>query len=116
MITMTLDGNGLAAAIGAAAAGIVVLGNFVMSVINWRDSRELKRLSINRDCQIKEVKDLVNGKSDQLTAFVAKAAFEAGRQHERQAPTEPSPQVAIVTPDGASIAPTVVSIKSPDKS
>lgn len=116
MITLSLDGNGLAAAIGAGAAGIVLLGNFVMSVISWRDNRELKRLSINRDTQIKEVKDLVNGKSDQLTAFVAKEAFEAGRTHQRTAPDEPSPPVAIVTPDAASVAPTVVSVVIPDKS
>lgn len=110
---ITLDGNGLSAVIAASVAGVVSVGTFVMSVINWYDARQIKRLSINRDVQIKEVKDLVNGKSDQLTAFVAKAAFEAGRQHEREAPHEPSPPVAVVSPDVATVAPTVVPVTVP---
>ena len=112
---ITLDGNGIAAIIAGGVAGIVSLGTFAMSVINWRDQRELRNLSINRDVQIKEVKDLVNGKSDQLTAFVAKEAFEAGRKHEREAPDQPSPPVAIVTPDTAAVAPVCVPVVIPDK-
>lgn len=107
---ITLDGNGIAAIIAGGTAGIVSLGTFAMSVINWRDSRRLKQLSMARDEQIKQVKDLVNGKSDQLTAFIAKEAFEAGRQHERNAPNEPSPPVAIVTPTAAALPPQCVPI------
>lgn len=113
-MTITLDGNGLAAAIGAGVAGLVSLGTFAMSVINWYDSRAIKRLSLARDVQLKEVKDLVNGKSEQLTAVVAERAFEAGRVHEREAPNEPSPPVAVVTPDAATMAPQVVPVKAKD--
>lgn len=113
-MTITLDGNGLAAAIGAGVAGVVSLGTFAMSVINWYDSRAIKRLSIARDQQIREVKDLVNGKSEQLTAAIAERAFEAGRAHEREAPNTPSPPVAVVTPDAAMLAPQVVPVRAPD--
>lgn len=82
--------------IGAIAAGIVLVGNFGMTVVNWWDQRELKRLSLNRDTQIKEVKDLVNGRSEQLQTFVAKEAYEKGRMHERVAPGTPSPDIAAV--------------------
>lgn len=93
---MTIDGNGAALVIGAICAGVVSLGTFTMQVINWFDARELKRLSRNRDGQIQEVKDLVNGKSEVLQQYVAKEAYEKGRDHERLAPGTPSPTVAVV--------------------
>lgn len=93
---MTIDGNGVALIIGAICAGFVTVGTFVMQVITWFDARELKRLSRNRDAQISEVKDLVNGKSDILQQYVAKEAYEKGREHERLAPGTPSPVVAVI--------------------
>lgn len=110
---MQVDFNGLAVIIPACVTAVVSLGGFAMTVINWMDSRQIKRLSIARDVQIKEVKDLVNGKSEQLTALVAEKSFEAGRVHERVAPGEPSPPVAVVTPDATAIAPVVVPVKIP---
>lgn len=108
---ITLDGNGIAAAIAAGCAGVVSLGTFAMQVISWRDAREIKRLSLARDVQIKEVKDLVNGKSVEHTALVAEKSFAAGRTFERDTPGEPSPPVAVVTPDATTIAPLVIPVK-----
>jgi hypothetical protein len=115
-MAIALDGNGIAAVIAASVAGIVSVGTFAMQVVSWRDNREIKRLSLARDVQIKQVKDLVNGKSDQLSAFVAKEAFEAGRTHEREAPNEPSPPVAVVSQDAAVLAPQIIPVKVPDNS
>lgn len=112
---MTLDGNGIALIIGALAAGIVTVGGFTMQVVTFLDTRKVKRdtgkltqMSAARDVKIQEVKDLVNGKSDQLNAVIAKDAFEAGRMHERVMPDRPSPAAVsvVLTPLPA---PTVVS-------
>jgi hypothetical protein len=112
---MTLDGNGVALIIGAVAAGIVTVGGFTMQVITFLDTRRVKRdtgnltkMSAARDVKIQEVKDLVNGKSDQLNAVIAKDAFEAGRMHERVMPGQPSPAAVsvVLTPPPA---PTIVS-------
>lgn len=113
---ITLDGNGIAAAIAAGCAGVVSLGTFAMQVISWRDAREIKRLSLARDVQIREVKDLVNGRSVEHTAMVAEKSFAAGRSFERDTPNQPSPAVAVVTPDGAGTAPQIVPVKVPDNS
>lgn len=113
-MAIALDGNGIAAVIAATVAGIVSVGTFAMQVISWRDAREIKRLSLARDVQIRQVKDLVNGKSDQLAAFVAKEAFEAGRAHERASPNEPSPPVAVISQDAAALPPQVVPVKVPE--
>jgi hypothetical protein len=93
---MTLDGNGIALIIGAVAAGLVTVGTLAMQVVTFFDTRKLKQMSIARDAQIATVKDLVNGKSDQLNAAIAKDAFEAGRLHERVMPNHPSPAAVSV--------------------
>lgn len=93
---MTIDGNALALIIPACAAGLVTVGTFAMQVITFFDTRKLKRMSTARDQQIREVKDLVNGKSEVLQQYVAKEAYEKGREHERLAPGTPSPTVAVV--------------------
>jgi hypothetical protein len=93
---MTLDGNGIALIIGALAAGLVTVGTLAMQVITFFDTRKLKQMSLARDKQIATVKDLVNGKSDQLNAAIAKDAFEAGRMHERVMPEQPSPAAVSV--------------------
>lgn len=108
MITLALDGNGIALAIGAGVTGIVSLTNLFMTVANWRKSSR-------RDTQIKEVKDLVNGKSEQLNALIGEKCFEAGRLHQLNYPDQPSPPVAIITPDSTAIAPQIVPINVPDK-
>jgi hypothetical protein len=102
MDTSMIDGNGVSLIIGAACAGIVTVGTFVMQVVTWKDARELKRLSIARDqtmaaqgAQLKVVKDLVNGQSEVVKAYVAKEAYEKGREHERVAPGTPSPVLAV---------------------
>lgn len=101
---MTIDGNGVALIIGACAAGVVTVGSFAMQVISFFDTRKLKRMSAARDVQIREVKDLVNGKSEHLQAAIAKDAYEAGRLHERTAPEMPSPSTVsvVLTPGPAS--------------
>lgn len=93
---MTIDGNGVALIIGAIAAGLVTVGTFAMQVVTFFDTRKLKRMSAARDMQIREVKDLVNGKSEVLQQYVAKEAYEKGREHERLAPGTPSPTVGVV--------------------
>lgn len=105
---MTIDGNGVAQIIGAVAAALVLVGGFGMQVVNFLDNRKLKQASLARDKKIQEVKELVNGKSDQLNAVIAKDAFEAGRMHERVMPDRPSPAAVsvVLTPLPA---PTVVS-------
>lgn len=100
---ITLDANGLVAVIGATVAGVVSMGTFAMQVVSYVDQRnlkkaqdELKLMSSARDIQIGQVKELVNGKSEQLQALVAKDAYEQGRMHERIAPGTPSPVLAVV--------------------
>lgn len=97
---MTIDGNGVALIIGACAAGLVTVGTFAMQVVSFFDTRKLKRMSAARDMQIREVKDLVNGKTEQMQAVIAKDAYEAGRLHERTAPDMPSPSAVsvVITP------------------
>lgn len=102
MDTSMIDGNGVSLIIGASCAGVVTVGTFIMQVITWRDARELKRLSKARDetmaaqgAQLKTVKDLVNGQSEVVKAYVAKEAYEKGREHERIAPGTPSPVLAV---------------------
>ncbi len=106
MSGIMLDGNGLALVITAICTGIVALatgiGTLIMQWITWKDARELKleaaelkRLSMQRDGQIKEVKDLVNGRQEQLQNYIAKDSYEKGREHERVAPGTPSPIVGV---------------------
>lgn len=100
---MNLDGNGVALIIAAGAAGLVTIGTFAMQVVTFFDTRKLKLMSAARDVQIREVKDLVNGKSEHLQAAIAKDAYEAGRIHERTAPDLPSPSAisVVLTPSPA---------------
>lgn len=90
---MTIDGNGVALIIGACAGGLVTVGTFAMQVLTFLDNRKRGN---QRGRQIQEVKDLVNGKSEVLQQYVAKEAYEKGREHERLAPGTPSPLVAVV--------------------
>jgi hypothetical protein len=93
---MTIDWNGASAMIAAGAAAVVTVGTFAMQVVTYLDTRKLKRMSAARDGQIAQVKDLVNGKSEVLQQYVAKEAYEKGREHERLAPGTPSPTVGVV--------------------
>lgn len=101
-----LDGNGWALVITAICTGAVTLGTLIMQIITFFDARELKRLSRARDGQIREVKDLVNGKSEKVIEAAAQASYEQGREHQRIAPDTPSPRVAVLP--GAAIATAVV--------
>lgn len=92
---MTIDGNAASLIIAAICGGIVTLGTFGMQVVTFLDTRKLKSMSRDRDVQIREVKDLVNGKSEVLQQYVAKEAYEKGREHERLAPGTPSPTVPV---------------------
>ncbi len=96
MSGIMLDGNGIALVIAACCTGAVTIGTLVMQIITFFDARQLKKLSQDRDKQIREVKDLVNGKSEVLQQYVAKEAYEKGREHERLAPGTPSPVVGVV--------------------
>jgi hypothetical protein len=96
MSGIILDGNGIALVIAACCTGAVTIGTLIMQIITFFDARQLKKLSMARDNQIREVKDLVNGKSEVLQQYVAKEAYEKGREHERLAPGTPSPTVGVV--------------------
>lgn len=96
MSGIMLDGNGIALVIAACCTGAVTIGTLVMQVITFLDARQLKKMSRDRDIQIAQVKDLVNGKSEILQQYVAKESYEKGREHERVAPGTPSPVVAVI--------------------
>jgi hypothetical protein len=110
---MSIDGNGISLIITACAGGLVMVGTFAMQVVTFIDTRKLKRMSSDRDVQIREVKDLVNGKSEQLNAAIAKDSFEAGRMHERVCPDQPSPAAVsvVLTPVPA---PAIIPVAPPE--
>ena len=91
-----MNGNDISLIIAAVCAGAVTLGTLVMQVVTFLDTRKLKKMSAARDVQISLVKDLVNGRSEQLNAAIAKESYEAGRMHERLAPNEPTPPAIAV--------------------
>jgi hypothetical protein len=93
MSGIMLDGNGLALVITAVITGIIALGGFVMQVITFIDNRKRGKA---RSAEIKEVKDLVNGKTEKVIEAAAQEGYEKGREHERLAPGTPSPRVAVV--------------------
>lgn len=100
-----MDGNSVAVVLGAAVAGVVSLGTFAMTVINWYDQRHVKQQQIQlkeqqdviqaqgdlRSQKIDQVKELVNGRLGELKIRIAKEAFEMGRSYQKEHPSDPSP-------------------------
>jgi len=97
---ITLDGNGIAATIGAAVGGVVLLGNFAMTWINWKDGRDLKRSNARiesagavREGKIDSLHSQVNGRLGELKVRIAKESFEVGRKFQRDNGDAPSPEM-----------------------
>lgn len=103
MSGIMLDGNGIAVVITAIGGIIVTIATLTMQIITFRDNR--KRGNQRAD-QIREVKDLVNGKTEKVMEAAAQACYEQGREHQRIAPDTPSPRVAVIP--SAAIATAVV--------
>lgn len=103
MSGIMLDGNGIALVLTAIAGMVVTIGTFAMQVLTFLDNRKRGN---QRAEQIKEVKDLVNGKTEKVIEAAAQASYEQGREHERLAPGTPSPRIAVVP--SATVATAVV--------
>jgi hypothetical protein len=96
---MTLDGNGVALIIGAMVAGIVSLGTFAMTFINWMDGRAMKRSQARletagkeREGKIDALHSQVNGRLSELKIRISKEAFEMGRRFQVANGDAPSPE------------------------
>lgn len=96
---MTIDGNGVALIIGAIVGGLVSLGTFAMTFINWVDGRALKRSNARietagkeREGKLDALHSQVNGRLSELKIRISKEAFEMGRNFQRTSGDAPSPE------------------------
>jgi hypothetical protein len=94
-----MDGNSIAAVIGACSAAVIGVGTFTMQFITWKDNRDIKlrtqRLEAEgtkREGKIDALHSQVNGRLGELKIRIAKEAYEMGRKFQRDNGDAPSPE------------------------